>query len=84
MNLGLGIATAMLDGKHTKPGDHSTKDVDSPWDDTYMFQVISHATKAAITTWPIVFAAILAQTLRAIATYQVERGIRLIVRIKLS
>jgi len=42
-----------------------------------MGYAVTHATKAAITAWPIVFAAILAQTLKAIATYQVERGIRL-------
>jgi hypothetical protein len=46
-----------------------------------MYTVITHATKAAITAWPIVFAAILAQTLKAAATYQVERGIKLMVRI---
>ena len=38
---------------------------------------ITHVTKAAVTAWPIVFAAILGQTLKAVATYRVERGIRL-------
>jgi hypothetical protein len=37
------------------------------------------AIKLAITAWPIIFAAILAQSLKAFATYRVERGIRLMV-----
>jgi hypothetical protein len=49
-----------------------------------MSATIKYATKAAITAWPIVFAAILAQTLKAFATFQVERGIRLMVRIKIT
>jgi hypothetical protein len=49
-----------------------------------MSETIAHATKAAITAWPIVFAAILAQTLKALATFQVERGIRLMVGTQLS
>ena len=49
-----------------------------------MSATIKYATNAAITAWPIVFAAILAQTLKAFATFQVERGIRLMVRIKIT
>jgi hypothetical protein len=39
------------------------------------------AIKIAVTAWPIIFAAILAQSLKAYATYKVERkeGIQLMV-----
>jgi hypothetical protein len=46
-------------------------------------EAIRIANKAGITMWPIVFAAIVAQTLKALATYRVERGIRLMVRIEI-
>ncbi|KAE9368028.1 hypothetical protein N431DRAFT_445092 [Stipitochalara longipes BDJ] len=87
--IGLGIATAKLDGQPATKLQYNYQytDPDGESDDYFFFQeksvqthtgyVISHATKAAITAWPIVFAAILAQTLKAVATYQVERGIRL-------
>lgn len=40
---------------------------------------LAQAIKVAVSTWPIVFAAIAAQSLRTIASYKVERGIRLMV-----
>jgi hypothetical protein len=39
----------------------------------------SQALTVAISVWPIIFAAIVAQSLRAYATYRVERGVRLMV-----
>jgi hypothetical protein len=42
--------------------------------------MVEQAIKIAVTAWPIVFAAIVAQSLKALATYRVERGIRLMVR----
>jgi hypothetical protein len=41
---------------------------------------IQEASKAAVTVWPIAFAAIAAQSLKALATYKLESGIRLMVR----
>jgi hypothetical protein len=38
------------------------------------------AIKVAVTAWPIIYAAIVAQSLKAFATYRVERGIRLMVQ----
>jgi hypothetical protein len=35
--------------------------------------------KVAVTAWPIVFAAVVARSLRALASYRVERGIRIMV-----
>jgi hypothetical protein len=42
---------------------------------------IVQAIKFAVSAWPIVFAGIVAQSLKAAATYKVERGIRLMVSI---
>lgn len=41
------------------------------------------AIRVAVTAWPIIFAAIVAQSLKAYATYRVERkaGIELMVRL---
>jgi hypothetical protein len=39
----------------------------------------NQALDVAISVWPIIFAAIVAQSLRAYATYKVERGVRLMV-----
>lgn len=44
---------------------------------------LSEATKVAISTWPIVFAALAAQALRTFASYMVERGIRLMVSLSI-
>ena len=41
---------------------------------------IDQAITVAVSIWPIIFAAIVAQSLRAYATYRVERGVRLMVR----
>jgi hypothetical protein len=38
------------------------------------------ALRVAVSVWPIIFAGIVAQSLRAYATYRVERGVRLMVR----
>lgn len=43
---------------------------------------VTEALIIAISAWPIIFAAIAAQSLRALATYKVERGIRLMVSIE--
>jgi hypothetical protein len=40
---------------------------------------IKAATSIAITAWPIIFAAIVAQSLKTLATWRVERGIKLMV-----
>jgi hypothetical protein len=84
----LGIATACLYKQPTtyKPTISTVDFIDfsDTYHDTKMSLMIKYATKAAITAWPIVFAAILAQTLKAFATFQVERGIRLMVRIKIT
>jgi hypothetical protein len=40
---------------------------------------IDQAITVAVSIWPIIFAAIVAQSLRAYATYRVERGVRLMV-----
>lgn len=37
------------------------------------------ALRVAVSVWPIIFAGIVAQSLRAYATYRVERGVRLMV-----
>jgi hypothetical protein len=41
---------------------------------------LQEAIKVAVTTWPIVFAAIVSQTLKQFAAYKVERGVRLMVK----
>jgi hypothetical protein len=38
---------------------------------------VEQAIKIAVTSWPIIFAAIVAQSLKALATYKVERGVQL-------
>jgi hypothetical protein len=38
---------------------------------------LAQATKISVSAWPIIFAAIAAQSLRTIAAYKVERGVRL-------
>ena len=43
-------------------------------------QAVMQANKIAITLWPIMFAAIATQSLKTYATYQAERGIKLMVR----
>jgi hypothetical protein len=40
---------------------------------------LAQAIKVAVSAWPIIFAAIAAQSLRTIAAYKVERGVRLMV-----
>jgi hypothetical protein len=40
---------------------------------------VKAATSIAISAWPIVFAAIVSQSLRTLATWSVERGIKLMV-----
>jgi ABC-type Fe3+ transport system permease subunit len=42
-------------------------------------QAVEQAIKIAVTSWPIVFAAIVAQSLKALATYKVERGVEMMV-----
>ncbi|KAF2152213.1 hypothetical protein K461DRAFT_312969 [Myriangium duriaei CBS 260.36] len=60
--LGLGIATA-ASNNHLIPNGRDT---------------LQQAVKVAISLWPIVFAAIIAQTLKAYGAWKVERGIRLV------
>jgi hypothetical protein len=59
---GLGIATRVANGM----------EFSSPY-----VQGLEQAHKIALTAWPIFFAAIVAQSLKAFATFRVERGIRL-------
>jgi hypothetical protein len=47
--------------------------------DTVLGTGTTQALTVAISVWPIIFAAIVAQSLRAYATYKVERGVRLMV-----
>jgi hypothetical protein len=61
----LGVFTSILDGAPA-----------SSWG----VNAVEQAIKIAVTSWPIFFAAIVAQSLKALATYRVERGIRLMVR----
>ncbi|KAN0095135.1 hypothetical protein V8E51_015846 [Hyaloscypha variabilis] len=83
--IGLGIAIATLHGQpvtKVKTIKYWDPDYEVEYDSEYSSRVergfaITHVTKAAVTAWPIVFAAILGQTLKAVATYRVERGIRL-------
>lgn len=44
---------------------------------------LSQAIKVAASAWPIVFAAVVAQTLKMYAAHRVERGIKLVVCCKL-
>jgi hypothetical protein len=44
---------------------------------------IQEAIKVGVTLWPIVFAAIISQSLKSLASYMVERGIRIMVRLSL-
>jgi len=88
-NLGLGIAIARLKGQATKTEyDYGAFDIFgyslSYYSRSEWGFAVTHVTRAAVTTWSIVFAAILAQTLKAVATYQVERGIRLGVATNIS
>jgi hypothetical protein len=56
---------------------------DKPWSSGFV-QDLEQANKIALTAWPIFFAAIVAQSLKAFATYRVERGIRLRVRLHVT
>jgi hypothetical protein len=47
-------------------------------------QGLTQVNKVAVSLWPIVFAAVAAQALRMYASYKIERGLRLMVRIALS
>ncbi|MCJ1395073.1 hypothetical protein MMC18_007954, partial [Xylographa bjoerkii] len=58
----LGIFTALLNGVAAES-----------WKGFAMTEAI----KGAVTAWPIIFAAILAQSLKTFASYKVERGLRL-------
>jgi hypothetical protein len=58
----LGVFTAVLNGAHA---------------DSWGVIAVEQAIKIAVTSWPIFFAAVVAQSLKALATYRVERGIRL-------
>ncbi|KAH8653569.1 hypothetical protein BX600DRAFT_515834 [Xylariales sp. PMI_506] len=57
----LGIGIALLEGKKT----------------TSSWSAVDQATKVAISVWPIVFAAVVAQCLKTWAAFRVERGIKL-------
>lgn len=41
--------------------------------------MVQQAITVAVSVWPIAFAAIVAQSLRAYASYKAERGLRLMV-----
>ena len=49
--------------------------------DNYMGAVVQQANSIAASIWPIAFAAIVAQSLRAFASFQAERGLKLMVGI---
>lgn len=53
--------------------DYSTSDY------SYFGWGVQEVIKVAVTVWPIVFAAVVAQSLKALASYRVERGIRIMV-----
>ncbi|CAK7212230.1 hypothetical protein SBRCBS47491_001387 [Sporothrix bragantina] len=57
----LAVATTIMNGKL----------VGSHWD------AVANALKIAVSAWPIVFAAVVAQCFKTYATYKVERGIKL-------
>ena len=63
-SLALGVLTAFLTGKPTNSA---------------LAIGVSQANRVAISTWPVVFAAIMAQALRMYASYKAERGVKLIV-----
>ena len=44
-----------------------------------MGYAVSEALKVSVSLWPIAFAAIVAQSLRAFASFKAERGLKLIV-----
>ncbi|MCJ1350756.1 MAG: hypothetical protein MMC33_000737 [Icmadophila ericetorum] len=46
--------------------------------DSYKGFAITEAIKGGVTAWPIIFAAIAAQSLKQLASYKVERGVRMI------
>lgn len=58
----LGVFTAMLNGADA---------------DSFGVIAVEQAIKIAVTSWPIFLAVVVAQSLKALATYRVERGIRL-------
>jgi len=47
--------------------------------DDYYIDPLTNAIKVAASAWPIVFAAVVAQSLKMYAAYKVERGIQLVV-----
>jgi hypothetical protein len=65
----LGILTAVVDGKPISSS---------------LGQGITQANQVAVSIWPIVFAALAAQALRMYASWKVERGIRMLVRVTLD
>lgn len=56
--------------KHRLPAKYTSSDKVDP---------LSQAITVAASAWPIVFAAVVAQTLKMYAAYKVERGIQLVV-----
>ncbi|MCJ1383335.1 hypothetical protein MMC17_006448 [Xylographa soralifera] len=58
----LGIMTALLNGKDSS---------------SFMGSAMTEAIKISVTLWPIIFAAIAAQSLKMFASYKIERGLRL-------
>jgi hypothetical protein len=72
VNAVLGIMCAVMDGS-------PLGDDEDPNNPNGKIGSFNQALIVAITSWPIVFAAIAAQSLKALAAYKVERGIRLMV-----
>ena len=86
MSTGLGVATATMNNKKV-PERYSSNS--STFDGTYskpksklsidQKDPLNQAITVAASAWPIVFAAIVAQSLKMYAAYKVERGIKLVV-----
>jgi hypothetical protein len=53
--------------------------VDGRLEDDSFAKGVNQALKVGISAWPIIFAAVTAQCLRAVATWKVERGVRMMV-----
>ena len=48
--------------------------------DSYVGLAVQQANNIAASVWPIAFAAIVSQSLRAFASFRAERGLKLMVR----
>lgn len=75
MTSALGITTAAMKGHKVPSFYFSAASLNSDNSDP-----LSQAITIAASAWPIVFAAVVAQSLKMYAAYKVERGVKLMVR----